>query len=122
MCVLTEVGSSPFRLLSVLQRSWEECLAVAVKGLLISTCYWPLSAAPLHNNGTGTTVECKVIDVGLYLALLPTGAPRGSGPPSLPLLLPSIKKPDQGFLRNPMLTDCHSAQKTIWQCRVNTVS
>lgn len=97
-------------------------LAIAVKGLLISTCYWPLSAGPLHNNGTGTTVECKVIDVALYLALLPTGAPRGSGPPSLPLLLPSIKKADQGFLRSPMLTACQSAQKTIWQCRINTVS
>lgn len=120
-CVLTDVGS-PFRLLLMLRRSWEESLPVAVKGLFISTCYWPLSAGPLHNNGTGTTVECKVIDVGLYLALLPTGAPKGSGSPSLPLRLPCIVKADRSLLRNPILTACQSAQKTIWQCRVNTAS
>lgn len=97
-------------------------MAVAVKALFISTCYWPLSAAPPHNNGTGTTVECKVIDVALYLALLPTGARRGSGPPSLPLLLPGTETADRGFLRSPMFTACQSAQKTIWQRGVNTVS
>lgn len=121
VCVRTDVGS-PFRLLLMLRRSWEESLPVAVKGLFISTCYWPLSAGPLHNNGTGTTVECKVIDVGLYLALLPTGAQKGSGSPSLPLRLPCIVKADRSFLRNPILTACQSAQKTIWQCRINTAS
>lgn len=47
---------------------------MVVKGLFISTCYRPLSAGLLYNNGTAKAAEFKVIYVRLYLALLQIGA------------------------------------------------
>lgn len=47
---------------------------MVVKGLFISTCYRPISVGLLYNNGSGKAAKCKVIDVGLYLALFQIGA------------------------------------------------
>lgn len=125
MCVYMCVSSwqpdvAPFGL----WRSWEESLPIVVKGLFISTCYRPLSVGLLYNNGTGKAAECNVIDVGLYLALLQTGAWKEVAIPPFHSDCPSSKGPsaDQDFLRDPILTKCQSAQKTSWQEHINTVS
>lgn len=91
---------------------------MAVKGFYISTCYRPLSAGLLCNNGTGNTAESRVIDAGLFLALLQTWGLRGSGFPCLSTLTAL----HYGFLRHPILAKCQSAHKTSWQERVNMVS
>lgn len=111
----------------MLWRSWEESYPIVVKGLFISTCYRPLSVGLLYNNGTGKAVECKVIDVGLYLALLQIGAWKEVAIPPFHLHYPAItqgsrgQSADQDFLRHPILTWCQSAQKTSWQERINRV-
>lgn len=101
--------------------SWQESLLVAVGGRFISTCYRPPSVGPLYNNGTGSAVECKVIDVGLCLARLQTGAQQEVAFPPFHQVYPASSA-NHGFHRDPILTKCQSSRKTSWQERINTVS
>lgn len=125
MCMFVRASSwqpdvAPFGL----WRSWEESLPIVVKGLFISTCYRPPSVGLLYNNGTGKAGECKVIDVGLYLALLQTGTWKEVAIPPFHSGYPASKgqSADQDFLRDLISTKCQSAQKTSWPEHINTVS